>query len=242
MSIIQEEKKRIPVVTRKLFDEVYSMCRERFNPKWESLPKEGLTAEGYIEEIFKMTNEIIINIDEDCFITDHNLVEELAQYMINNGYDYCGMSDGGVLPIRQANPIVMNPFFNIFLGKKISDIYKLNKFSYFKKTITTQKARNIWEEYKDNVPLVSGVGYDPMDIRQEYYYPHFFWLISSGLKPLYLKAVDWDGDTSRNSRPTILLDHKGRELCIHSWFSRYWENEEDVKIRIKKCYDYCKNK
>jgi len=240
MLMTQGKKIDIPIVTRKLFDEVYSMCRDRFSPEWESISKEGFTAEGYIEEIFRMTNEIIINIDEDCFITDYRLVEELAQYMIDNGYDYCGMSDGGVLPIRQANPIVMNPFFNIFLGKKISDIYDLNKFNYFKKTITEQKARNIWEEYKDNVFLNSGIGYDPMEISQEYYYPHFFWLISSGLKPLYLKAIDWDGDSPKNSKPTILLDHKGRELCIHSWYSRYWQNWEEIKIRIRKCYDYSK--
>jgi len=73
------------------------------------------TADGYF---FKMledeTCDIAINVDEDCFITDLDVVLALAKKAQTEGWVNIGCSDAGKGVPRSGDPEVTNPFFNIF--------------------------------------------------------------------------------------------------------------------------------
>lgn len=61
----------------------------------------------------------------------------------------------------------------------------------------------------------------------EPYYPFFRWMASE-FKTLYLPCVRHkDGIT------TILLDEKGREICLHTWFSRFYSMPSWIVRKIE---------
>lgn len=61
----------------------------------------------------------------------------------------------------------------------------------------------------------------------EPYYPFFRWMASE-FKTLYLPCVrHGDGIT------TVLLDGKGREICLHTWFSRFYSMPSWIVRRIE---------
>lgn len=51
------------------------------------------------------------------------------------------------------------------------------------------------------------------------------------LKPLYLKAFDHKDGIS-----TILRDNKGKSFCLHSWYSREYDDDPSQRERIDKLF------
>lgn len=171
------------------------------------------TADGYFRTMLKDTDcDIAINVDEDCFITSKEAVMQLVDYVVANNIANAGCPDGGSFIPRGGNPIVTNTFFNVFNLNLLREQY-------------THKAEQQFDylahlkEMEDAYPkqlIADGRGYHYDQVDREPYYPFFFWQ-AYHTKTLYLRsALHPDGWT------TILNNHKGDEMCRHTWLARFY--------------------
>lgn len=77
----------------------------------------------YLEKILTLDYDYIINVDEDCFVTDWTKIDQLIQLMSKDGFTHYGMPDCITShPLRNNSKYVHNPFFNIFDVKKCFEI------------------------------------------------------------------------------------------------------------------------
>lgn len=61
----------------------------------------------------------LVMCDEDVVFTDSKIVFSIIEDMIQNSYTVCGIRDGGIIPHRNQNPLVINTFFSILnLGSR----------------------------------------------------------------------------------------------------------------------------
>lgn len=171
------------------------------------------SADGYFYTMLKDNScDIAINVDEDCFITNPDAVFSLVEYVIENGIANAGCPDGGGAVPRGANPIVTNPFFNIFDLRILREKFSVNNVKNFdyqvhkKEMIEAFPKEMLYESRKFNFDRID---YEP-------YYPFFLWQ-ASNTKTLYLHSKrHQDGWT------TMLYNHKGEEMCRHTWLARFY--------------------
>ncbi|RZJ11107.1 MAG: glycosyltransferase, partial [Rubrivivax sp.] len=74
----------------------------------------------------------------------------------------------------------------------------------------------------------------------EPYYAFFVDLLHCGLRPLYLpnrEFSEFPDDGTNLGKPSVVMDDEGRELCVHSWYSRLY-HEPIVRQRIQRCVDH----
>jgi hypothetical protein len=167
----------------------------------------------------------IINIDEDCFITDWNVVLNLLKYTKDNSFTHVGMPDGCVHPGRSNSWAVHNPFFNVFNVVACSLLIRskskefINSFTFYGiKKATRPKERGTFEHNND-----------------EPFAGLFYYLHAKG-KPLNLSAYIWaDGITTE-------LLFKEIPFCVHTWYSREYGFDENVTNRIDTIYENCRNR
>jgi len=179
------------------------------------------TADGYLYNLIKDNVDFIINIDEDAFIIDNRKLEVLLQYVIDNNYINCGMPDGGVVDIRKHNPLVTNPFFNILNVKEI------RKKIDVKEIIKNYSFHNPeFEKYCPSHLMKNKYAYD----YYEPYNPFFVWL-ATNFKTLYL-----DAEVHNDGLSTILKDHLNQPFLLHSWYSRFYGEDEYHTMRINDLY------
>ena len=81
----------------------------------------------FVNHVIKTTKEYpydwVILIDEDCFISDTDAMQELLNWQIENQIHISGMPDGGVIPLREFNPVGINTYFSILDLKSIRQVY-----------------------------------------------------------------------------------------------------------------------
>ncbi|MBO4654869.1 MAG: hypothetical protein J5644_04930 [Bacteroidales bacterium] len=171
------------------------------------------TADGYFFTMLRDEDcDIAINVDEDCFITHPEAVFSLVDYVFDNNIANAGCSDGGSWCPRGANPIITNPFFNVFNLKLIRELFSkqaVRTFNY------SQHKDEMVESYpKEMLYKERSWNFDMTDY--EPYCSFFLWL-AKNFKTYYLhSAVHQDKTT------TILMNHKGEEMCRHTWFARFY--------------------
>ncbi len=180
------------------------------------------SAEGYLyHNLLNNDADYVINIDEDVFITDNNKLRKLIEFVIDNDYINCGMPDGGVVDIRNHNPLVTNPFFNILNVKEIRKQFDV-------KTIL-QNYSNHNSDFEKFCPLhlmKTKFAYD----YYEPYNPFFVWL-ATNFKTLFLNA-----EVHQDGLSTILNDHLDEPFLLHSWYSRFYGVDEMHTNRINSLY------
>lgn len=71
-------------------------------------------ADDYLLYILDNARGIAINIDEDCFITNWNMLESMAFWFDNDQLSFGGFLESHIDHRRHNWQYVMNPFFNIF--------------------------------------------------------------------------------------------------------------------------------
>jgi hypothetical protein len=220
---------KILVCTRQMNDELYNQSKSMFDVDWEFVSFKDKTAEGYLYEILTLKDvDWVINLDEDCFVFNKESILELFRYMIENKYVYCGVADGGVINHRFHNPLVVNPFFNIFHVAKIRQEFDIEKISKVRHEIKYEQFTPIHLIKKDHK-----FEYDNF----EPFYPLFLWMIEK-FKCLFLDANSYEDNIS-----TILKDHLGNEFLIHTWYARmYHHGFQDHIERINKAIEYAKNR
>ena len=171
------------------------------------------TADGYLRTMLKDTDcDIAINVDEDCFITSREAVMALVEYVRGNKIANAGCPDGGMRKRRGGNPLVTNPFFNVFDLNMLREQYSLaaeKSFDY-----TSHKQQMI-DAYPKEL-LYEGCSYSFDQYDREPYYAFFLWQ-AYNTKTLYLNSkLHPDGWT------TILYNHLGQEICRHTWLARFY--------------------
>ncbi len=166
--------------------------------------------------------DVAINVDEDCFVTDLGAVLRLAESVYTQGYANAGCPDCGKGCPRTMNPIVTNPFFNIFNLKLIRTRFSrqaVDAFNY-EDCKTVMQARF-------PLDVVDGV-YDFDDADREPYYRFFLWLAYQ-FPTLYLH-----GKRHADGITTMLYDPEGVLLCEHTWFARFYTMPSFIVKKVQK--------
>ncbi len=184
------------------------------------------TAQGYLDKILNYDIDYAINIDEDAFVIDNDALLQLLEYCISEKIVNCGMRDGGVLPIRNGNPVVTNPFFNILDVKAI-------KKDFSKDTVAKFINKEI--DYSKNVPKNLPFKYE-ITTNYEPFYPFFIWL-NTNYKVLYLNVKEHD-----DTFTTIVYNQVNQPILFHSWHSRSFGIDEFHTNRINNLYKACIDK
>lgn len=218
---------------------------------YEHLPYDKLKVSGENGFYnFKFINDLILNgekypydwvalIDEDCFITDTHEMMNLVKYQIENNIHMSGMPDGGVLPLREFNPVSINTYFTILNLKEIREVY--NEVEVLKTIYDKSLDVNIREDLMKGRYFSNKITYlnrkcNPYNF--EPYYRIFFWLLKKGLKIEYLDAelLDSKNDNIAN----ILKNHNNIPFACHSWRARQFKTNSDNKKRILNIIKHCK--
>ena len=123
---------KIKIYTRSANIELYHFSQKLIDLPYPRVRLYGTTAEGYLYTMVQDVDcDIAINIDEDAYVIDNSALESLLNYVIDNNIVCCGMRDGGVLSIRNFNPIIQQPFFNIINLKAVREKYNQQEIEQF---------------------------------------------------------------------------------------------------------------
>jgi hypothetical protein len=240
---------KIAVVTNSLNDELCKISQEFY----AQLPykkivvsgKDGLHNAAFINHVIrnplKYDFDWMIYVDEDCFITNQQALEDLIQYQIVNNYACSGVPDGGVISHRFHNPIAINPFFMIMnigeIRKKynIEEIWSSQYAQDLDRFIPTGLIKKDFI-YQSDYDKTIAKGYKPFGVIYDNFeacYGFFFWLLRNNFKMLYLAADEYSDNLT-----TIVKNQNGVSFVYHTWFARKWHDENNKK-RIMKIVDYC---
>ena len=225
---------RIGIVTRSMNDDLYNKMRELYPSDFKFIRVTDCHGvEGAVNYLYKLVFmeefDWVINIDEDFFTYDPSRITSLLDHMIDNDIDYCGISDGGMCIHRFHSPIVVNPFFNIFNTKKIREA--LDDINYVQNNFFFN------ESMLQYMPPIIKEGFPWVNDNFEPYYQFFYWLPCRGFKPLYLESYELPDENIS----TIVKNHLGEEIGIHTWFTREYGRDQYHTDRIINAYNLAKS-
>lgn len=213
----------IKIYTRSINYELYKKSQYTIGLPYPRKRLVNTTGDGYFYRLIGDTTcDIAINIDEDAFVINDNGILELIEFMMKEGYIYCGMPD--CITVRHGNPIVTNPFFNIINIKKIRE--KLNRAD-----IDNFDYGRFRQELIDRLPSTvncTNGSFEYFDI--ESYYTLFLWM-AYHFTPLYL-----DADICTDGTSSVLKNHIGHPIVLHSWYSREYRRDIRQTERIESLY------
>jgi hypothetical protein len=220
---------RIVVVTRSMNDTLYVRSQAMLTLPYARRKITGMNhwrhAANYLHVLFEFDVDWVINLDEDCFVFDESKLAGLLAYMQREDFDFCGIPDGGACIHRFHNPLVTNPFFNIFNVRKIRP--KLHASNML--AMARLKHTPDLEVHAPRHLLKDGHKWAFDNF--ECFYGFFFWLLSSGFKPLYLPSIELDDGLT-----TELRDHENVPFAYHTWFARSYGVDDDHTQRINDVY------
>jgi 2-polyprenyl-3-methyl-5-hydroxy-6-metoxy-1,4-benzoquinol methylase len=210
--------RRVTIVTRSMNEKLYELSGSTLASLGCSRQRyTGTDSFGYFRALLGIDVDWAINIDEDAFLLAPDRLTALVRFMESEGYAACGMPDGGVVPIRRHNPLACNAFFNVFDMRRVRPIWQ------------------DWDRVRGAGPPAENARPAP-DVAQksvrcfdhfERYYSAFFALLAAGERILYLDAEEWSDGVS-----TLLKDHAGMPLLVHSWYTRYWDSSHHTRQRM----------
>jgi hypothetical protein len=201
----------------------------------------GFSADNYLYRVVRLDADWVVSVDEDAFFVEPSRVRELVSYMNDNGFDYCGMPNGGIIH-RSFLPMVMNPFFNVFNARKLRAALsngfvprEVNRERLFRlvkhvscDVVPSSYRLNFMTTYDDAKPGSGPKFREPYD-------DFFCWLLEEGFKPLWLAG---EYHAAASSPANVLLDHRGREILLHAWEGRNFLRSAAVQRRIFRLYEF----
>ena len=193
------------------------------------IPFKNTTAHGYIFDIIKIQGvDWVINIDEDAFIKDISLIEQLIEYMDKNDIVMIGPPDGGLYSMRTEYPYIFNAFFNIFNLKKLKyddtrliEIYTLcNNWGHINMNQRFEHCDKFKEKVKEQFPFKMTNNYNCKGC--EPYYPIFIYLQENNkFEYLFCK----DTEEYKNTAPgTEVYTPDNKLLLVHTWLARFYND------------------
>lgn len=121
------DSKRIKIYTRSMNDVLYHKSMALCSLPYEKVRLLNTPADGYLYQVIADTEaDLVVNIDEDAFVSNIGALQRLIDYCIENDYVNCGMPDGGVVHLRDGNPLVTNPYLNILNTKVLREQFNLD--------------------------------------------------------------------------------------------------------------------
>lgn len=212
---------KIAVFTRSMNEEYYQLMTSLLPNDVECHRMTGYNhwsdANTYLEHIinFSCQNEIdyAINIDEDCFIHDWDLVEYIIQEMTIEGYTHAGMPDGGCHVGRLRSYKVHNPFFNVFKVGICKDILYGGAQWILKGNQKTPDFKQM-----------------PYEFDVEHYvepFDEFFTKLHDNGYPYFLYS-----DMHEDGISTI-LKYESISFALHTWYSRDASHQERILQRFE---------
>ena len=204
--------------------ETQSECINKLFPESDHIKIDGRT--GWFTIWYKWLDiaknhsaDWYVHIDEDCFITSRDEIENLIQYMIKNNLDIAGPPDG-YFEYRGGNNMAFNSFFMIMNRKCIDTWHNRTYVPQFK------------EEWIEEYPFEKkgGVNYEynmefgssgkPLGLIwkpcSEPYYDFMWILKEAGIKFHYLEPI-----FGHEFQTTNLLNN----TIYHMWHQRErWSN------------------
>lgn len=169
-----------------------------------------------------------ILLDEDAFILDNDRLHRLVAWAARSGHAAVGVPDGGVISHRTHNPNALNLFFNILDLASIRDVWDARSCRRW-----SGRGSEMTRPWPPGSLLNPDVPYRFDDY--EPYYCLYFWLADVGLSTGYLGARDHSDGLS-----TVVLDHEGQPVLIHTWYGREFEREGPMRERILDAVAYAR--
>lgn len=196
-------------------------------PGWPVIVKDGNPLKHFAElKTLDIQTRWAINVDEDCFLINPQAILDLIARMEREGYDTAAVQDGAT-HMRFHNPVLFNPYFFIF------DVAKVQAAPSTPDLDPAAESRKF-----AHLVRYAELPYDYDGF--ESYYPFFVDLLRAGLRPLFLNDVCYDAFRPRDfdlGKPSIVVGDDGRQLAIHSWWSRMWHLPV-LRDRIRICTEY----
>lgn len=224
---------RVKFFTRSFSLELYEQAKHLFEDAgYPCVRLTDQTADGYFFTMLEDKDcDIAINVDEDAYVEDIEAVLDLAEYVLENGYANAGCPDCAPGCPRGGNPIVTNPFFNVFDLKQIRTKWpgKKNGARIVREFRYDDVKQDLRSKFEYDESLIVRPHFD--SIFDEPYYNFFFWL-AYNFRTLYLPNKKHADGTS-----TVLYSVDGRCLCKHSWMSRFYHQRSDQTARINALID-----
>lgn len=215
---------QVKIYTRSINYELYRRSQRLIGLGLPRVRLVNTTADGYFYRMLADRDcQWAINIDEDAFVTDGEAILALLRHMQREGIVACGMSDG--MLVRPGNPVVLNPFFNVLNLEAIRARFsaaEVRDFCY--EARRDSLVAQLPEQLREGRDMQLGL------TAEEPFYKFFFWLADC-FPPLYL-----DARTHPDGISTVLFNHEGRRMLLHSWFSRCWRTDEAHTARIEALY------
>jgi len=179
-------------------------------------------------------------LDEDSFLINPDLVLKIIEYMKQNNFVYSGFLDGGQLEIRAANPVSMNPFFNVFNVKKIKEKINYSNYDSIIQQSTNELNSRVCKENDifKNIDLTKLPGRYTNCFAETYY--SFFYFLYCNFKFCYFDAKYFDKKLDLNPSIrdfqdlTTILSFQGRDFVYHTWYARFYGNRPYHTERINK--------
>lgn len=212
--------------------ELCAFARAFIPPDWPVIVKDG-NPERHFDELktLDIQTKWAVNVDEDCFVINPQAVLELIAHMEASGFDTAAIQDGASY-LRYHHPVMFNPFFFVFNVEKVQAAPKVT--TDIPSMLDSSRQFAHLQRYSD-LPCEFD-GFEP-------YYPFFTDLLLAGLRPLFLANHAWDAfdpGLTNLGKPSIVLDERGNELCIHSWYSRLY-SDPSLRGRFDACIRYAYN-
>jgi hypothetical protein len=236
------------VVIRGQKDELLEMCKFFIPKEWNVRVLKGTTQVSYFKELMNTEYDWVVNLDEDAFLINPEKVLCLIKYMKDNDVIYSGVLDGGQLEIRPANPVSMNPFFNVFNVKEIKKVINYNNFDTVIEKYHNEL--NILVQTQDNSVYrnvdLSKLKYTYTNCYFEQYYV-FFYLLNSNFKYLVIDAhyfdkyLDLDPGKRTQVDITTVLNFGGRDFLYHTWYARNYGEDVYHTKRIDNVWNVCRD-
>jgi hypothetical protein len=200
-----------------------SFIPESVNVVAHTLYDTSLDSVRFLHDTIEITDDILVIIDEDFFITNWVAVEDICQYVKDNDIIFSGIPDGGEILHRCFSWCTANPFFVIFNCKLIN-----------KKKKTLSRSIIDWHGYNPSIEH-----YKPDFLTGNFNHGShepfnglFYWLLTIG-KPFYIKgATIGDGIT------TEVKGIGDKIIGYHTWYSR--DLGEGNQARIEHIFQLAK--
>jgi len=218
------------VKTRSCNCELYDKMRSLIPSNIECLRfdnyREWEDASRFIHDAIDYTDDILVLVDDDCFIYDWSVVEDLVQSVQDGYYAFAGMPDGGSISHRTNSWVVANPFFLVVNCPLIKGM----KSKFTRETIDSFLYDGSMKKY---IPPFINDNY--RNLSDEIFNGIFYFMAHIGV-PYYLESKLLDDNISTE------LMFNGKPFLIHTWYSRNYLYDDEVKKRIDSYFELAKSK